>query len=192
MGFFLWKQKYRRVTCSRYLPVLDNYARESFDINLENARVFCSPGFYLRNTTSLRKKEEMAMLHIKVCMDIIFIVSDIYAHFLIPKITKFTGSLLKIYVCDVNKTLLSMKVKYIYVIQNLIYTGGTSGKKIWNTVRFISYQFYLYINVISVLCNPNGTLFQTSLILHVWLKSITLVFANILNTFFFFSSKSFY
>jgi hypothetical protein len=44
------------------LPVLDNYARESFDINRENARVFCSPGFYLRNTTSLRKKETMAML----------------------------------------------------------------------------------------------------------------------------------
>ena len=63
-------------------------------------------------------------------MNIIFIVSDIHAQFLIPKITKFTGSLLKIYVCDVNKTLLSMKVKYIYVIQNLIYTGGTSGKKI--------------------------------------------------------------
>jgi hypothetical protein len=67
----------------------------------------------------------MAMLRIKVCMNIIFIVSDIHAQFLIPKITKFTGSLLKIYVCDVNKTLLSMKVKYIYVI----YTGGTSGEK---------------------------------------------------------------
>ena len=123
------------------------------------------------------------MLHIKVCMNIIFIVSDINAHFLIPKISKFTGSLLKKYVCDVNKTLLSMKVKYIYVIQNLIYTGGTSGKKIWNTVRFISYQFYLYINVISVLCNPNGTLFQTCLILHVWLKSIILdlVFTNVIH-----------
>ena len=45
-----------------------------------------SPGFYLRNTTSLRKKEKMAMLRIKVCMNIICIVSDIYAHFLIPKI----------------------------------------------------------------------------------------------------------
>jgi hypothetical protein len=126
------------------------------------------------------------MLRIKVCMNIIFIVSDIYAHFLIPKNnSKFTGSLLKIYVCDVNKTLLSMKVKYIYVIQIRIYTGGTvKKKKIWNTVRVISYQFYLYINVISVLCNPNGPLFQTCLILHVWLKSIILVFANILNTFF--------
>jgi hypothetical protein len=30
---------------------------------------------------------KMAMLRIKVCMNIIFIVSDIYAHFLIPKIT---------------------------------------------------------------------------------------------------------
>ena len=73
-------------------PALDSYQfsiimRESFDINRENARVFCSPGFYLRNTTSLLKKEKMAMLHIKVCMNIIFIVSDIYAHFLIPKIT---------------------------------------------------------------------------------------------------------
>jgi hypothetical protein len=40
-------------------------------------------------------------------------------------------------------------------------------KKIWNTVRVISYQFYLYINAISVLCSPNGTLFQTCLILHI-------------------------
>ena len=54
-----------------------------------------------------------------------------------------------------------------------------------NSVRVISYQFYLYINVISVLCNPNGNFFQTCLILHAWLKSIILVFANILNTFFF-------
>ena len=68
-------------------------------------------------------------------MNIIFIVSDIYAHFLIPKITKFTdtGSLLKIYICDVNKTLLSMKVRYIYGIQNRKYTGGTvQGKNPWN------------------------------------------------------------
>ena len=99
--------------------------------------------------------------------------------------SKFTRSLLKIYVYDVNKTLLSMKVKYEYVIQNRKYTGGTvQGGKNWNTVRVISYLFYLYINVISILCNPNGTLFQTRLILHVWLKSIILVFANILNTFF--------
>ena len=78
-----------------------------------------------------------------------------------------------------------MKVKCVYVIQNRKYTGGTvQEKKAWNTVRVISYQLYLYINVISVLCNPNGTLFQTCLILHVWLKSIILVFANNLNTFF--------
>ena len=107
--------------------------------------------------------------------------------------SKFTGSLLKIYVCDVNKTLLSMKVKYVYVIQHWKYTGGAvQEKKVWNTVRVISYQFYLYINVISVLCNPNGTLFQTCLILHVWLKSIILVFANILNTFFSFFPIVFY
>ena len=43
--------------------------------------------------------------------------------------SKFTGSLLKIYVCDVNKTLLSMKVKCIYVIQNRKYTGGTVQEK---------------------------------------------------------------
>jgi hypothetical protein len=61
----------------------------------------------------------------------------------------------------------------------------TSGRKEKNVFKiFVSYQFYLYINVISVLCNLNGTLFQTCLILHVWLKSIILVFANILNTFF--------
>jgi hypothetical protein len=121
------------------------------------------------------------MLRIKICMNIIFIVSDIYAHFLIPKITlNSLGHCLK-YVCDVNKTLPSMKVKYVYVIQNSKYTGGAvREKKAWNTVRVIPYQFYLYINVISLLCNPNGTLFQTCLILHVWLKSIILVFANIL------------
>jgi hypothetical protein len=61
--------------------------------------------------------------------------------------------------------------------QNSKYTGGAvQEKKAWNTVRVIPYQFYLYINVISLLCNPNGTLFQTCLILHVWLKSIILVF----------------
>jgi hypothetical protein len=99
--------------------------------------------------------------------------------------SKFTGSLLKIYVCDVSKTLLSMKVKCVNGIQNRKHTGGAvQEKKAWNTVRVISDQLYLYINVISVLCNPNGTLFQTCLILHVWLKSIILVFANILNTFF--------
>jgi hypothetical protein len=88
--------------------------------------------------------------------------------------------LLKIYVCDVSKTLLSMKVKYVYGIQNRKYTGGAvQEKKAWNTVRVISFQFYLYINFIYVLCDPNGTLFQTCLILHVWLKSIILVFANI-------------
>ena len=98
--------------------------------------------------------------------------------------SKFTRSLLKIYICYVNKTLLAMKVK-LYIIQNRKYTGGAvQEKKVWNTVRVISYQFYLHINVISVLCNPNGTLFQICLILHVWLKSIILVFANILNTFF--------
>ena len=43
--------------------------------------------------------------------------------------SKFTGSLLKIYVCDVNKTLLSMKVKYVYDIQNRKYTGGAVQKK---------------------------------------------------------------
>ena len=93
--------------------------------------------------------------------------------------SKFTGSLLKIYVCDVNQTLLSMKVKYVYGVQHRKYTGGAvQEKKAWNIVRVISYQFYLYMNVISELCNPNGTLFQTCLILHVWLKSIVLMFAT--------------
>jgi hypothetical protein len=36
--------------------------------------------------------------------------------------SKFTVSLLKIYVCDVNKTLMSMKIKYVYGIQNPKYT----------------------------------------------------------------------
>ena len=99
--------------------------------------------------------------------------------------SKFTGSLLKIYVCDVNKTLLSMKVKYVYVIQNRKYTGGTiQGKKVGTP--FGSYLIsFIFISTLFLYCvTPNGTLFQTCLILHVWLKSIILVFANILNTFF--------
>jgi hypothetical protein len=105
--------------------------RESFDINRENAHVFCSPGFYLQNTTSLRKKEIMAMLRIKVCMNIHNLYSLRYlCTFSYSKNnSKFTGSLLKIYVCDVHKTLLSMKVKYVYVIQNRKYTGGTVQEK---------------------------------------------------------------
>jgi hypothetical protein len=145
--------------CIDLSPVLDSY---QFSIIMrvrtgkrENARVFCSPGFYLRNTTSLRKKEKMAMLRIKVCMNIIFIVSDIYAHFLIPKKTKFTRSLLKINVCEVNKTLPSLKVKYVYVIQNRKYTGGTVQEK------SMEHRSGHILSVLSVLCNPNGTLFQT-------------------------------
>jgi hypothetical protein len=130
----------------------------------------------------------MAMLCIKVhvCMNTLFIVSDVYAHFLIPKNnSKFTESLLKY--------TFAMKTKLCCQWRSSTYTSYKPGniqvalfreKNIWNTVRVISYQFYLYINVISVLCNPNGALFQTCLILHVWLKSIILVFANILNTFF--------
>jgi hypothetical protein len=103
--------------------------------------------------------------------------------------SKFTRSLLKIYVCDVNKTLLSMKVRYVYGIQNRKYTSGVvQEKKHWTPFGSYLDQFYLYINVISVLCKPNGTHFQTCLILPVWLKSIILVFANILNTFFSFVS----
>jgi hypothetical protein len=105
--------------------------RESFDINRENAHVFCSPGFYLQNTTSLRKEEIMAMLRIKVCMNIHNLYSLRYlCTFSYSKNnSKFTGSLLKIYVCDVHKTLLSMKVKYVYVIQNRKYTGGAVQEK---------------------------------------------------------------
>jgi hypothetical protein len=88
--------------------------------------------------------------------------------FLYQKNSKFTGSLLKIYVCDVNKTLLSMKVKYVYVIQNQKYTGGTvQEKKIGTPFGSYLISFIFIINVISVLCNPNGTLFQICLILHV-------------------------
>jgi hypothetical protein len=105
------------------------------------------------------------MLRIKVCMNIIFSLRYLCTFSYSKNNSKFAASLLKIYACDVNKTLLSMKVKYVYIIQNRKYTGGAvQERKVWNTVRVISYQFYLYINVISVLCNPNGTLFQTCLI----------------------------
>ena len=111
------------------------------------------------------RKKKMAMLRIKVCMNIIFSLRYLCTFSYSKNNSKFAASLLKIYVCDVNKTLLSMKVKYVYIIQNRKYTGGAvQERKVWNTVRVISYQFYLYINVISVLCNPNGTLFQTCLI----------------------------
>jgi hypothetical protein len=126
-----------------------------------------SPGFYLRNTTSLRKKEKMATyqgMHEYNLYSLRYLCTFSYS----KNTSKFTGSLLKIYVCDENKTLLSMKVKYVYGIQNRKYTGGAvQEKKAWNTVQVIPYQFYLNINVISILCNPNGTLFQTCLILHV-------------------------
>ena len=143
------RNMYRRVTCSRQLPVLDSYARESFDINrgkrtcLLFARILPTEhhlasqegrngyatyqGMYEHNLYSLR-----------------YLCTFSYS----KNNSKFTESLLKTYVCDVNKTLLSMKVKYVYVIQNRKYTGGTVQKKtFWNTVRVISYQFYLYINV---------------------------------------------
>ena len=111
------------------------------------------------------RKKKMAMLRIKVCMNIIFSLRYLCTFSYSKNNSKFAASLLKIYVCDVNKTLLSMKVKYVYIIQNRKYTGGAvQERKVWNTVRVISYQFYLYINVISVLCNPNGTLVQTCLI----------------------------
>jgi hypothetical protein len=69
--------------------------------------------------------------------------------------SKFTWSLLKIYDCEVNKTFLSMKVKYVYVIQNRKYTGGTVQKE--KILEHRSVHILLVINVISVLCNPNGT-----------------------------------
>ena len=66
--------------------------------------------------------------------------------------SKFTGSLLKIYVCDVNKTLLSMKVKYVYGIQNRKYTGGAvQEKKAWNT--FESYLIsFIFISTLFMYC----------------------------------------
>ena len=129
--------------------------RESFDINRENAHVFCSPGFYLQNTTSLRKKEIMAMLRIKVCMNIHNLYSLRYlCTFSYSKNnSKFTGSLLKIYVCDVHKTLLSMKVKYVYVIQNRKYTGGTVQKKKKIGTPFGSYLIsFIFISMLFLYC----------------------------------------
>ena len=66
--------------------------------------------------------------------------------------SKFTGSLLKIYVCDVNKTLLSMKVKYVYVTQNRKYTGGTVQGKIIGT-PFGSYLIsFIFISTLFLYC----------------------------------------
>jgi hypothetical protein len=57
----------------------------------------------------------MLPLRIKVCMNIIFSLRYLFIFSYSKNNSKFTGSLLKIYVCDVNKTLLSMKVKYVYI-----------------------------------------------------------------------------
>ena len=61
--------------------------------------------------------------------------------------SKFTGSLLKIYVCDVNKTLPSMKVKYVYVIQNSKYSGKKSMEhRLGHTLSVLSlYQRYFSV-----------------------------------------------
>ena len=93
----------------------------------------------------------MAMLRFKVCMNIIFSLRYLCTFSYSKNNSKFTGSLFKIYVCDVS-TYTSYKTGNIQV-------ALLRGEKAWNTVRVISDQFYLYINVISVLCNPNGTLF---------------------------------
>ena len=66
--------------------------------------------------------------------------------------SKFTRSLLKIYVCDVNKALLSMKVKYVYVIQNRKYTGGTVQEKKFGT-PFGSYLIsFIFISTLFLYC----------------------------------------
>ena len=66
--------------------------------------------------------------------------------------SKFTGSLLKIYVCDVSKTLLSMKVKYAYVIQNRKYTGGAVLGKKYGT-PFGSYLIsFIFISTLLLYC----------------------------------------
>ena len=66
--------------------------------------------------------------------------------------SKFTGSLLKIYVCDVNKTLPSMKVKYVYVIQNSKYTGGAVREKKHGT-PFGSYLIsFIFISTLFLCC----------------------------------------
>ena len=66
--------------------------------------------------------------------------------------SKFTGSLLKIYVCDVSKTLLSMKVKYVYGIQNRKYTGGAVQEKKHGT-PFGSYLIsFIFISTLFLYC----------------------------------------
>jgi hypothetical protein len=50
------------------------------------------------------QKEEMLMLRIKACMNIIFSLRYLCTFSYSKNNSKFTGSLLKIYVCDVNKT----------------------------------------------------------------------------------------
>ena len=67
--------------------------------------------------------------------------------------SKFTWSLLKIYDCEVNKTFLSMKVKYVYVIQNRKYTGGTVQKKKKIGTPFGSYLIsFIFISTLFLYC----------------------------------------
>ena len=49
------------------LSVLDSFPCLQFDRFHEIARVFCSLGFYLQNTTSLDQSKKITMLRIKLC-----------------------------------------------------------------------------------------------------------------------------
>jgi hypothetical protein len=76
---------------SKVLFTSQTYILSNDPVNLE----LFLPGFYLRNTTSLRKKEKMAMLplRIKVCMNIIFSLRYLFIFSYSKNNSKFTGSL---------------------------------------------------------------------------------------------------
>ena len=94
------------------------------------------------------KREKMAMLRIKSMYEHNLYSLRYLCTFSYSKNnSKFTGSLLKIYVCDVNKTLPSMKVKYVYVIQNSKYSGKKSMEhRLGHTLSVLSlYQRYFSV-----------------------------------------------
>jgi len=107
--------------------------------------------------------------------------------------SKFTGSLLKIYVCDVNKTLLSMKVKYAYVIQNRKYTGGAVQEKKYGTPFGLYLISFIFISTLFLYCvTPMEHFFSNMFNFTCMVEINNLGVCKYLKYIFFFFSYSFY
>ena len=67
------------------LSVLDSFPCLQFDRFHEIARVFCSLGFYLQNTTSLDQSKKITMLVLSYVNKHSFLLPQVYGLSLIPK-----------------------------------------------------------------------------------------------------------